>query len=209
MAFIYAMVDTWNSAGATFDAIRMSVTDTTSSASSALLRLTYNGADIFYVNRNNDGGWTLGQYSGNEANCGRIYHGNNGNIDFFGQQSDILASFSSNSSFTGLQMGTVYPRIGWRSISNSQNSVDICIVRSAQNVLEVNTGVTASYAHIVMFTNRTVGVTFASLPSATSVSVGGRAMITNGAAATFNTTAAGGGANVVPVFSDGTQWKVG
>jgi hypothetical protein len=38
---------------------------------------------------------------------------------------------------------------------------------------------------------------------------GSNGAITGGSTATFNATIAGGGANVVPVFSDGTNWKVG
>ena len=52
-------------------------------------------------------------------------------------------------------------------------------------------------------------VSFANLPSASSAGAGARAFITDGAGTTFNAVAAGGGANYVPVFSDGTDWRVG
>lgn len=51
-------------------------------------------------------------------------------------------------------------------------------------------------------------LTFAQLPSAAS-SAGARATISNSTTNTFNAIAAGGGANIVPVFSDGTNWRVG
>lgn len=51
--------------------------------------------------------------------------------------------------------------------------------------------------------------TFASLPSAATAGAGARAFITDCTVATYNTAAAGGGANKVPVFSDGAAWKVG
>ena len=38
---------------------------------------------------------------------------------------------------------------------------------------------------------------------------GARAFITDGSTTTFAATVAGGGANFVPVYSDGTVWKVG
>jgi hypothetical protein len=38
---------------------------------------------------------------------------------------------------------------------------------------------------------------------------GARAFITDGSSTTFAATVAGGGANKVPVYSDGTNWKVG
>ena len=49
----------------------------------------------------------------------------------------------------------------------------------------------------------------ADLPPAAAVSVGARAFVTNSSVTTFNTIVAGGGANKVPVFFDGTNWRVG
>lgn len=51
-------------------------------------------------------------------------------------------------------------------------------------------------------------VTVANLPSA-SANPGARRIVTNANATTFMSTVAGGGANIVPVFSDGTNWKIG
>jgi len=52
-------------------------------------------------------------------------------------------------------------------------------------------------------------VAVASLPSAATAGAGARAMATDATSTTFNATATGGGANIVPVFSDGVIWKVG
>ena len=49
----------------------------------------------------------------------------------------------------------------------------------------------------------------ASLPSASAVQSGARAMVSNATATTFYSIVAGGGTNVVPVFSDGTNWRIG
>jgi hypothetical protein len=49
----------------------------------------------------------------------------------------------------------------------------------------------------------------ASLPNASVVSMGARAFVNNSSVTTFNTIVAGGGANAVPVFFDGTNWRVG
>lgn len=56
---------------------------------------------------------------------------------------------------------------------------------------------------------KTAATTVASLPSAATAGAGARAMVTDSNTATFNATVAGGGANIVPVFSNGTDWKVG
>lgn len=49
----------------------------------------------------------------------------------------------------------------------------------------------------------------AKLPDAAFVEVGARAFVTDSSVSTFGTTVAGGGSTKVPVYSDGTNWKVG
>jgi len=51
--------------------------------------------------------------------------------------------------------------------------------------------------------------TVATLPSAATSGTGARAFVTDATAPTFGATVAGGGAVAVPVYSDGTNWKVG
>ena len=52
-------------------------------------------------------------------------------------------------------------------------------------------------------------VTVANLPAAATAGAGARAMVSDATATTFASTVAGGGANVMPVYSDGTDWKIG
>lgn len=56
---------------------------------------------------------------------------------------------------------------------------------------------------------KVTAVTVANLPSAATSGAGARATVTDATATTFASTVAGGGANTVPVYSDGTNWKVG
>ena len=51
--------------------------------------------------------------------------------------------------------------------------------------------------------------TVATLPSAVTSGVGARSFVTNALTPTFGATVAGGGSVAVPVYSDGTNWKVG
>lgn len=51
--------------------------------------------------------------------------------------------------------------------------------------------------------------TVATLPSASVAGVGARAFVTDSSVTTFRTIVAGGGSTPVPVFSDGTNWRVG
>jgi hypothetical protein len=59
---------------------------------------------------------------------------------------------------------------------------------------------------------KTVATTFATLPSAATVGAGARAFITDGnlaASTNFGAQVTGGAANGVPVYSDGTVWRIG
>jgi hypothetical protein len=47
------------------------------------------------------------------------------------------------------------------------------------------------------------------LPNAAVAGVGARTFVSDSSVTTFNTTVVGGGSNTVPVFSNGTTWKVG
>ena len=56
---------------------------------------------------------------------------------------------------------------------------------------------------------RTRPVTVATLPSASTAGAGSRHFVTDSNATTFAAVVAGGGANGVPVYSDGTNWRIG
>jgi len=51
--------------------------------------------------------------------------------------------------------------------------------------------------------------TVATLPSAATSGVGARSFVTDALTPTFGATVVGGGAVATPVYSDGTNWKVG
>ena len=52
-------------------------------------------------------------------------------------------------------------------------------------------------------------VSVANLPSAVTAGAGARAFVSDATASTFASTVVGGGAINIPVYSDGTDWKVG
>lgn len=56
---------------------------------------------------------------------------------------------------------------------------------------------------------RTRAVTVAALPAAATAGAGSRHFVTDATATTFAAVVAGGGANGVPVYSDGTNWRIG
>ena len=56
---------------------------------------------------------------------------------------------------------------------------------------------------------KTSPVAVSGLPSASSVGAGSRAFVTDANATTFASIVASGGSNGVPVYSDGTNWRIG
>ena len=56
----------------------------------------------------------------------------------------------------------------------------------------------------------TIGVsTVAGLGAASTAGQGARRLVTDATVTTFASVVAGGGANVVPVYSDGSAWRIG
>jgi len=51
--------------------------------------------------------------------------------------------------------------------------------------------------------------TVATLPSAVTSGMSARSFVSDATATTFASNVVGGGANKVPVYSDGTNWKIG
>jgi hypothetical protein len=57
-------------------------------------------------------------------------------------------------------------------------------------------------------TNTTL-YTVATLPTASTTNAGSRTFVSDSTTTTFGATVTGGGTNTVPVYSNGTSWKVG
>ena len=64
-------------------------------------------------------------------------------------------------------------------------------------------------AESVLSTVSTTAYTVATLPSAVTLGAGTRAFVSDANATTFASIVAGGGSDQVPVYSDGTNWRIG
>jgi len=84
----------------------------------------------------------------------------------------------------------------------NQGDARRCSVTTLIEYIQVNFGA------VTCMSVQTTPITYAQLPDPVGIA-GTRAFITDGSTTTFNATVAGGGANIVPIFSDGTNWKVG
>ena len=54
-----------------------------------------------------------------------------------------------------------------------------------------------------------IPTTVGALTAAATVGAGTKAFVNDANATTFASVVAGGGSNVVPVYSDGTDWRIG
>lgn len=101
------------------------------------------------------------------------------------------ANIAGTANITGaVTMGSTLAVTGNITTSGSYGNI------SGANVVTANTMVTTS-------------TTFAGLPAAATAGAGARGFITDANTTTFASQVSGGGANALPVFSNGTNWYVG
>jgi hypothetical protein len=117
----------------------------------------------------------------------------------------IRGSFSFPASY-----GCALPAAGqylWSSSTDPGGTVDTGSSRVAAGVSEHNNGTVNGVGYV-----RLNGVAVASLPAPSGTYQGARGTVNNSNAtlsAGIGAVVAGGGTNVVPVFCDGTNWRIG
>jgi len=92
------------------------------------------------------------------------------------------------------------------STTDTNGPFDAGIKRKAAKITEINDGTAGSYAGTAFCTG---SQTIAQLPAAATAGAGARAFVTDANSTTFLSVVASGGANKVPVVSDGTNWLIG
>jgi hypothetical protein len=128
----------------------------------------------------------------------------------------LLANdFVSQISFKGYN-GTGYTYLGGilseltstSNMSNSHPGVNIAVLTGNNN-----SGVNAyTFTSTGIFNSpilQTTTYTSGTIPSAVTMGVGARAFVTDATSVTFNATYVGGSTSNVPVFSDGSVWRIG
>ena len=94
------------------------------------------------------------------------------------------------------------PEVYQRSYQDQLNNVLRLYFNRVDSILGQLTAATQS-------TISTTVYTVVTLPSAATSGVGARSFVSDANATTFASIVAGGGANKVPVYSDGTNWRIG
>lgn len=200
MSDIFNLSDTWNSAPTTFTAIKMNVTDTASAAASlvfdyqigAVSKLSFrkDGYLIFGAN-----GASISAFSGEAC---------------IGSTSSYTTRFmiSGVSAKDGINVNAA-GQFSWASAGGATNAPDTGLARNAAGVVEANNGTVGTIRDIKVRQVLITPVAVASLVAAATAGNGARAHVTDALAPTFGATVAGGGAVSTPVYSDGSNWKVG
>ena len=125
------------------------------------------------------------------------------------------ASLAAGNSVSGAGTGGNFTGNAGASVGGTGGSI---VWLPGTGVTQANDGTTTFYTaqsvsgvYIDQYANVTLSTpqTVASLISAATAGAGARSFVTNALAPVFGNTVVGGGAVNVPVYSDGTNWKVG
>jgi len=129
-----------------------------------------------------------------------------GDVVTTGAQNVLVGSGAGSSGTNDLTTGSNNILIGYNAAASSATvSNEITLGNSSVTSMRVP-GLTLT-AGAKWINNGTQ--TVAALVAAGTAGAGARAVVTDANATTFHSIVAGGGANVVPVFSDGTNWRIG
>lgn len=187
---------TWNAGAVTFTGFKLNITNTASAAASLPVDIQVGGASVFSVRRDgfitNAAGASIG---GQLSVFGRVDMSGWYGLVSGGNGSISLANGSGN-------------RITWGSSTSDPTgaNADTGLARKAAKIVEVNNGTSGTYAGTAFTTG---AQTVAQLPAAGTAGAGARSFVTDANATTYASVVAGGGANTVPVYCDGTNWRIG
>lgn len=92
---------------------------------------------------------------------------------------------------------------------NQVGTADLNILAGATTIGAASDPTTSVTLDVKGTVIKTTPVTVASLPSASTVGAGARAFVSDALTPTFGATVTGGSTTATPVYSDGTNWKVG
>jgi hypothetical protein len=123
-----------------------------------------------------------------------------------GSNNTLIGSRAGSSGTNNLTTGSNNTIIGYNAAaSQAAISNEVTIGNSSVTVFRVP-GLTLTFS-VKYFNHGTL--TVATLPAAATAGAGARAFVTDANATTFASIVAAGGANGVPVYSDGTNWRIG
>lgn len=197
-----SLTQTWNSAGVTFIGWLLNITSTAAAAASRLFDLQKGGATQFAVV--NDGSLIFSTGQKTITGLTGLY------VDAatgFGGSATAPRIYMSGS--FGVQVRNDF-LFGWSSTTDADVAPDTAFSRMNATGVALGNGTAGdTTGGLTLQRVTTVPLTVATLPAAV---VGRRCAVTDANAtltAGIGTVVAGGGSNTVPVFYDGTNWRIG
>lgn len=223
---IYALTDTWNAGGTTFTAIKMDVLDTASAAGSLLMDLQVGGSSRFNVNKSGGivavlpaAGNALDITNSNAGNLGVAIQTRHNSaspaVDDYVGYWNIRGndSLGNNTLYGWFQCLIVDPTDGSEKGQMYIGAGGGSQLNIGQGVYTTGAAAPGDVNVIAARQIKTQARTVAQLPAAGTVGAGTRGWVSDSTVA-FSTAVitdivAGGGANGCPVYSDGTNWRIG
>jgi hypothetical protein len=132
------------------------------------------------------------------VSAGNLNGGNLVSANFFSGDGGLLSNIAVGSG-TQIENGTS------NVVVTEDGNVNVSVAGTS-DVLVISNDVMTLQGEFISAYFKTTPVTFSVLPDPAA---GLRAFITDASASAFGEIVAGGGANNVPVFGDGTNWRVG
>ena len=120
----------------------------------------------------------------------------------------VLMTATSIAPVTNGAVALGVPTLGWSGACFSANTA-LNWGNGTYTVTQGGTAITGSGSAAFGSFVKTGVFTYGTLPAAETAGNGARAMITDCNSTTFLANAAAGGANIVPVVSNGTNWLIG
>lgn len=168
------------------------------------------------------GVWTVadaGGYTFKDANTGFYYNSaSDGSGVYYRVSSNIGMRFGSSGVFSVRSDGM----FAWSSAIPVDSTKDTAMARNGAGIVEVNSGTAGTFRDLKLRNLLAAGgngsyvqtpaMAVASLPAAATAGAGAVAFVTDGSTTVIlglGLAVVGGGANKVPVYSDGTNWIVG
>ena len=141
----------------------------------------------------------------------------NGSRGTIGSPAALLASDTVSGISFGGYNGLVYATSGGifsqytstANVSNTSLHPSSNVILFASNNTSVVTYTFGSNGVLLSPVLQTTTYNSTTIPSASTVGVGARAFVTDATATTFASVYTGGSTNNVPVYSDGTNWRIG
>lgn len=183
------------------------------------------GTDAFFDNTTGSGNSFLGHRSiesnttGNfNAGVGNFVLGSNttatGNsaMGYAGLNDVTTGSYNSSIGFNtgrGISSGQYNTILGAQVAGLPAGLTQAVIIATGDGVSRADYGYSIGSGWTLTGVVKSTVYTVATLPSAATVGVGAKAFVSDANATTFASVVAGGGANGVPVYSDGAAWRIG